>query len=379
MTQCSGASAEVTKIVADGLDVFVLSRPCCKKFYITVHPREQQDEPYSMFEILASFLREHDARIVMQHVFGSCELHTDGIDALQRYCGQITWPVTWIEADGPSGRFLTGTQVYAISGAAVEPIRLDGRIVGGTFEDDDARYCMLGDIRPANVGISRTKQARQAFEKMESALAFAGMDFSNVVRTWIYINDLLSWYEKFNEVRTRFYAERGLFSGIVPASTGIGVGNPTGAALVTDLLAMKSKSDNVQVRKVRSPMQCPATDYRSSFSRALEVVLPDHRRLYVSGTASIETDGRTAHVGDVEKQIALTMKVVQAILESSQMSWSDVTRAIAYFKDIDETPMFDKYCRANSLPFLPIAIAHSDICRDDLLFEIEVDAVVTDS
>ncbi len=377
MTQCSDASAEVTKIVADGLDVVMLSRPCCKKFYITVHPGKQQDDPYSMFEILASFLREHDARIVMQHVFGSCELHTDGIGALERCCGRIAWPVTWIEADGPSGKFLTGTQVYAISGADVEPIQLDGRIVGGMFEDEDARYCLLGDIRPTDTGLTRTLQARQAFEKMESALDLAQMDFSNVIRTWIYIDDLLSWYDKLNDVRTQFFTERGVFQGLVPASTGIGVGNHAGAALVTDVFAMKPRSNNVRIEAVGSPLQCPATNYKSSFSRAVEIALPDHRRLYVSGTASIEPGGKTAHVGDVEKQIALTMKVVQAILESRKMSWADVSRAIAYFKDIEETPMFEKYCRDNQLPFLPIAIAHSDICRDDLLFEIEVDAVVT--
>ena len=163
----------------------------------------------------------------------------------------------------------------------------------------------------------------------------------------------------------------------MPASTGIGVGNHAGAALVTDVLAMKPMNNNVRTEAVGSPLQCPATNYKSSFSRAVEVALPDHRRLYVSGTASIEPGGKTVHVGDVGKQISLTMKVVQAILESRKMSWADVSRAIAYFKDIEETPLFENYCRDNRLPFLPIAIAHSDICRDDLLFEIEVDAVVT--
>lgn len=376
MSRCTGPSSEITKIVADDLDVVMLARHCCTKFYVTGHP-QSEDKPYSMFETLARFLREHDARIVMQHVFGSCELHADGIAALAQSCGDIEWPVTWIEADGPSGKFLTGTQVYAISGAPVEPIRLDGRIVGGMFEDDCARYCLLGDIRPTDVSLSRGPQALQAYEKMEAALGDAEMDFSNVVRTWIYIDDLLSWYDEFNDVRTKFYTERDVFQGVVPASTGIGVANHAGAALVTDLFAIKPKTNDVSIQAVSSPLQCPATHYRSSFSRAVEITLPDHRRLYVSGTASIEPGGQTVHLDDTEKQIALTMEVVNAILESRKMSWADVSRAIAYFKDIGETSLFDKYRRENGLPFLPIAIAHSDICRDDLLFEIEVDAVVT--
>jgi hypothetical protein len=65
-----------------------------------------------------------------------------------------------------------------------------------------------------------------------------------------------------------------------------------------------------------------------------------------------------------------------AIVRSRRMTWADVSRAIAYFKDIKDTALFDEYCKQNRLSALPIATAHGDICRDDLLFEIEVDAVV---
>jgi enamine deaminase RidA (YjgF/YER057c/UK114 family) len=161
----------------------------------------------------------------------------------------------------------------------------------------------------------------------------------------------------------------------MPASTGIGAGNCAGAAVVAEAFAIKPKKDGVRIQEVTSPRQCPAPDYKSSFSRAVEVVLPDHRRLYVSGTASIKRDGATAHIGDATKQIALTMEVVKAILESRRMGWSDVSRAIAYFKDIQDAPLLDSYCSKKRLPLLPMAVAHGDICRDELLFEIEIDAV----
>ena len=66
---------------------------------------------------------------------------------------------------------------------------------------------------------------------------------------------------------------------------------------------------------VPSPLQCPALDYGSSFSRAVELVAGDHRRLFVSGTASISPEGHTLHVGDVDAQVARTMEVVEAMLE----------------------------------------------------------------
>ena len=45
------------------------------------------------------------------------------------------------------------------------------------------------------------------------------------------------------------------------------------------------------------------------------------------------------------------------------------------FKDIADTPLLAKYCKENNIPQLPFAISHSHVCRDDLLFEIELDAI----
>ncbi|MHC5060389.1 MAG: RidA family protein [Planctomycetota bacterium] len=375
MDQDNKAFAEITKIASDELDVVTVSRRCCKKFYITAHPGKD-GRHYSMFDSLGAFLRENNAGIVTQSVFGACELHSDGMKALADACGQVNWPVTWIEGVGPVGKNLTGTQVYAISDITVKPVQLDGRVIGGVFEDDNAVYCLLGDLRPREISRSREAQAQATFESIETVLGTIGMNFSNVVRTWFYIDDILDWYTEFNTIRNDFFKLRGVFDGVVPASTGIGVANPAGAALVGEVFAVKAKnSHNVEVRAVGSPLQCPAIDYKSSFSRAVEVVLPDHRRLYVSGTASIEPAGATAYVGDVKKQIALTMEVAGAILESRKMAWSDTSRAIGYFKDIENAPLLGGYCRRQGLAHVPIAVAHGDICRDDLLFEIELDAV----
>jgi enamine deaminase RidA (YjgF/YER057c/UK114 family) len=376
MSQNNKAFAEITKIASDELDVVTISRPRCRKFYITAHP-DKAGGHYSMFENLGDFLRKHNASIVTQDVFGGCELYAGGMDALARACGTVNWPVTWAEGYGLAPKALTGTQVYAVSGVSVEPIRLDGHIVGGVFEDDNAMYCLLGDLRPTDISCSRENQAGATFESIETALGSIGMDFSNVVRTWFYIDEILSWYDEFNMVRNNFFTERGVFEGVVPVSTGVGVANPASAALVAEVFAVKAKNNNVGVKAVASPLQCPAIDYKSSFSRAVEVVLPDHRRLYISGTSSIELNGKTAHVGDVKKQIALTMEVVGAILESRKLGWDDTSRAIAYFKDIENAPLLDKYCRESRLPHMPIAVAHGDICRDELLFEIELDAVST--
>jgi len=369
-----GTFAEIKKIASSELDVVSVSRPCFMKFYITAHPVDSSNH-LSILENISRFINEQNAAIIAQDVFGSCDLHKKGMQTLTQLCGQLSWPVTWIEGDGSYGRKLTGSQIYAVSDGNVKPIEMDGHIIGNTFEDEDAIYCFLGDLRPTDISQSREKQTSATLKKIEKALKIAKMNFSHVVRTWMYLNNILAWYDAFNKVRNKYFMNSGVTNKTMPASTGIGVANPAGSALITDVFAVKPKNEKVQVFSVPSPLQCPAVDYKSSFSRAVELVLSDHRRLYISGTASIEPDGKTAFVGDVKKQIALTMNVVQAILQSRNMNWGDVSRAIAYFKDMKDSHLLKHYCREKALPHMPIAVAHGDICRDELLFEIEVDAV----
>ena len=54
------------------------------------------------------------------------------------------------------------------------------------------------------------------------------------------------------------------------------------------------------------------------------------------------------------------------------MDWNNTVRAIAYFKETDEFGLFDEYCKAARIT-LPHIKIQADVCRDDLLFEIELD------
>ncbi len=123
-----------------------------------------------------------------------------------------------------------------------------------------------------------------------------------------------------------------------------------------------------------SPLQCAALDYRSSFNRAIHIQTGTHRRVLVSGTASIDPQGRTVFLDDTAGQIEKTMQVTKALLNNADMDWQNVARGIMYFKDAGEFGLFDNWCQKNDVS-IPHIKVHADICRDDLLFELEVDAI----
>ena len=338
--------------------------PSCSEHVITVHA----DSDTSIYETALATMRRLDASPITRFVFGSLDPSDE----------MISVPAIQVRGDSSRHRDrLSSLQIVASTGRELEAIRLNGSEVGYVYEDDYARYCRIGALYPDCIQMPKAEQTRAVFRQMDRILHDCGMQASDLVRTWFYLDRLLEWYEQFNDVRTAFFEETGIFDKLVPVSTGIGAANPHGAALAAGALAIQPKGRGLEIARVASPLQCEAEDYRSSFSRAVELLYPNHRLLLISGTASIDPQGRSAHVGDTSAQIELTMRVVGRILESRGMDWGNAARAIAYFKDIDDHPLFESYCRREGISEFPTAIAEADVCRDDLLFEIEVDAVAT--
>lgn len=380
MNKAPASKRPVERLVSPGVHIACIRRKGIEEFFITA-TREGHESPQAMFDHVASLLQRHAAHPVSQEVFG-VPFHGVGEPALRAAFARTAWPVTWVEEnpDNPNG--VGGTHVWAVAGVPVVPFEFDHGVAGCVFEDEFARYGHIGGIVPPDVSSSPHDQAKALFQRMQETLHAMDMNFRQVVRTWFYNHDILAWYGPFNTARTAFFDEMDLFHGLVPASTGIGGRNPFGAALTAHALAMRPKRDEVQAVAVPSPLQCSALEYGSAFSRALEVSAdpagptPGYRRLMISGTASIAPGGNTLYAGDLDAQVARTMDVTEAILRSRGMNWDDVTRAIAYFKDGCRTEAFRNYCAARDLTHLPVLCVHQDICRDDLLFELEADAII---
>lgn len=325
-----------------------------------------------VFERVANVLNDFDATVINQEVFGFCG-SDGGHTALEEVLGAQNWPVTWLEGSPESS--CSGTEIWAVKSACVQPVQLNGVTVGSVFENGETRICRLGGLLPSDRTVSPSCQTQAVFDLMEEALCMAGMDFSHVIRTWFHNHDILSWYRDFNRIRTRFFEDKGVFQKLVPASTGVSGNNSHGAALTAGLLAIKSDDPGVRVEALPSPLQCPALDYGSSFSRAVAVQGQDHQRVHISGTASISPNSQIAYLDDITGQIRLTLEVVLAILNSRNLSWSDVVRAIAYVKHPSHVEDSKRILATAGLTDFPLIYTQTDLCYADLLFEMEVDAI----
>jgi len=119
----------------------------------------------------------------------------------------------------------------------------------------------------------------------------------------------------------------------------------------------------------------------SSFSRALKFELGDYKILLVSGTASVNEEGKAEHIGDFRAQTWRTYRNITSLLAAEGMTWHDVVRTTNYLRDIERDyaefnkirTAFFRWLRLDPLPASTGIQAR--LCWETLLIEIEVYAI----
>ncbi len=332
-------------------------------FYVNLHIA-QHDELELAMNYLSDYLKNNKLEILMAFCFGSSKisdwLKPDNLAPLSVLYHSYVSPTSFQLICSDSKDVVLRKTIGDLCVKSLDHFGTELYFVNNLVSyDDTANY----------------RQAYSVFQSLKSIVTEYEISFNGLSRTWLYLPDILEWYNELNCIRTQFFSENNIFAGIIPASTGIGLRNTSAKSLLINAFLLKTGDYNNLIRMVDSPLQCSATDYKSSFSRAVEISHKTSKKLIISGTASIDSEGQTVHYDNVKMQINQTMEVVSSIMSKEEYGWESMVRAIAYFRDPGHVKHFIEYCRANQIDSSYILIAIGTICRDDLLFEIEIDAV----
>jgi enamine deaminase RidA (YjgF/YER057c/UK114 family) len=275
--------------------------------------------------------------------------------------------------------------------------------------------------------MSRPAQTRLMIERAERILLENGASYKDVVRTWFYLSEILDWYAEFNKVRNEKYGEFGIMPGpgdrelLLPASTGIAGDSRAGAACAMDLIAViennpeessslsfpqvkrvgdpSEKKDSGQagmtelkfrrgitndhidktrpsIRRLTNPSQLDAFRYGSAFARASVVRNGSTALIEVSGTAAIDEHGVSLYPGDIRAQIDCTFDKVAALLKQEDAELKDICSATVFVKQPEFAKIFYEMASASGLEDFPCVCIVADVCREELLFEMDAEAVV---
>jgi enamine deaminase RidA (YjgF/YER057c/UK114 family) len=111
----------------------------------------------------------------------------------------------------------------------------------------------------------------------------------------------------------------------------------------------------------------------------MAVVIGDYVTTWISGTASI-VNSETVHLGDVEKQTEQTIDNIERLISRENFERHGVPGAGAELGDLAKIRVYVKRledyekCRAvceRRFGALPTIYAQADVCRSNLLVEIE--------
>jgi len=345
-----------------------------------------------LFAQVASLLVSKKIQPIQEKVYGLTRARANVLsrrDIIYRQRGlDRTVPVTWIQGEPLQGCDFVGLQLWGVAPTDGEecvttvsnPVSGRGRVWQGSGFRMLHLPGVRGTTESGNLASGAAEQATRMFTNVELGLKAHGMIYTDVVRTWIYSARLLDWYRELNAIRTGIYRAAGL--GVeggpeFPASTGI-KGHSEDEECVMDVLALQTDGAGSARAKAirRSPRQDSSFSYGSSFSRGMEIEIEGRRTIHISGTASINAAGASTYLGDAEHQSLDTLMSIAAILKEHGGTLNDIKSATLFCKNRECYEAWERATQLLGIPAIPKVCVIADVCRDDLLVEMEAVAVI---
>ena len=248
------------------------------------------------------------------------------------------------------------------------------------LENDDMRMLFAGGFHGDLINENIRRQSDDIFSMIDDLMRKEGFPIENIVRQWNYIERITDFdgsdqhYQMFNNSRSEFYAKADWRLGY-PAATGIGA-NLGGVVIDVDAVVLKNPS--CAIVPIDNKLQVAAHAYSDTvleradktkstpkFERAKSINFANGKKIiYVSGTAAIRGEESLTGVG-IDKQTRVTMENIDQLIGDA-----DIKMLRVYLKNPESLDDV-KAILAEIVPDIPISYMHADVCRDELLIEIE--------
>ena len=208
-----------------------------------------------------------------------------------------------------------------------------------------------------------------------------------LVRVWNYVPDInrdshgTERYRQFNRARQHALQAGGRpLTGRVPAASALGAA--AGSPLVAYFLAARTAPTFVENPRQLSAYHYPRRygTHSPVFSRATVMRQSESLTLFISGTASI-VGHRSLHVGDAAAQTRETLTNIEALLGEANRAASGAHFSLGnlackvYVRRPEDLPVIQAELGSALGGGARAIYLKADICRQDLLVEIEATAI----
>jgi enamine deaminase RidA (YjgF/YER057c/UK114 family) len=229
----------------------------------------------------------------------------------------------------------------------------------------------------SNRASSAVEQTHAVFARLTDMLAAGGGTLAgNCVRTWLYVKDVDVFYQDLVAARRDLFERHGLTREThYIASTGIeGACSHRYDVVLMDAYSIFGLRPEQVSYLTATDHLCPTHDYNVTFERGTRIAYADRAHHFISGTASIDNEGRVLHVGDVQHQLDRALDNVDALLRSGGAGIEDMSHFLVYLRDPSDRPWVEA-CFDERFPDVPRVVVRGPVCRPEWLIEVEGIAV----
>jgi chorismate lyase/3-hydroxybenzoate synthase len=205
----------------------------------------------------------------------------------------------------------------------------------------------------------------------------------HLLRVWNYLPEINretegdERYRYFNAARQAAFRRSSRTTvGMVPAACALG--SPAGSAISIYFLASRQPPTMIENPRQTSAYHYPPKfgAYSPTFSRASVLQQSPGTSLFVSGTASI-VGHETLHGGDVSAQTRETLTNIDALLDEANRVVGSAHYSLeglkfkVYVRRVSDLAAIESVLSAALASSTTIVYLQADVCREDLLVEIE--------
>lgn len=259
---------------------------------------------------------------------------------------------------------------------SLELWHVDAAVTHG--RDGDVRWAAGGGWLFAAVDVDEADHggpgpaARHAYEALRQLVE--SRPERHVLRIWNYLEAInrgegdAERYKLFCEGRATGMGD--FFAEGFPAATAIGHHGP-GGRLQVYLLACDQPGERIENPRQVSAWCYPRQYGRTPPSFARAMLLPAQDALAISGTAAV-VGHASAHQDDLQAQLEETFTNLEALLARGRLASGFDTQSPlkAYVRHPADAAQVREFI-AQRLPGVPVLLLHGDICRSELLVEID--------
>jgi chorismate lyase/3-hydroxybenzoate synthase len=196
----------------------------------------------------------------------------------------------------------------------------------------------------------------------------------NLVRFWNYVPAINLGqgddenYKQFCVGRLNAFNEHNIAPEEFPAASAVGH-HRSGLTVcaISSVTPAEHHTNPRQVDAFEYPRQYGPSS--PSFARASTLVVDETRYCFISGTASI-LGHQTVHEGDLELQLHTTNDNILLLLDRTGFAAEQIQTLRVYLRDANQLEQCRKLVQ-QAYPHCELVLAEADICRRELLVEIE--------